>query len=351
MYIKDSLCISPQKTYQQEAFSDEIVRHSGNKYFAIEPDYGDLIPATSLRRMSKLLRMGIGTGLPLLKRYSDIGGIIIATADGGVSDSIKFLNQIEQYNEGTLTPTNFVQSTPNSLAGTLALLSNNNGYNNTHVHEYLSFENVLTDALMYLEENDGKILVGAAEEISEWNFNLKFHQNLYKSENTVFENLINSGSPGTVCGEAAVMFVLDSDSSGSFTRIVDVSQRCSEYEKDTSEMIMTLLERNNLTPEKIDAVITGKNGDVRTDKYYDNICSTLFRKADIYTYRNLFGDFPGSSSLSLWLADIIFKKIKLPEECIDKKNRDMISNILIYNHALNNQQGAILVSGTNSVCP
>ena len=109
---------------------------------------------------------------------------------------------------------------------------------------------------------------------------------------------------------------------------------------------MTLLERNNLTPEKIDAVITGKNGDVRTDKYYDNICSTLFRKADIYTYRNLFGDFPGSSSLSLWLADIIFKKIKLPEECIDKKNRDKISNILIYNHALNNQQGAILVSGT-----
>ena len=68
-------------------------------------------------------------------------------------DCIRFLNQIVQYDEGTLTPTNFVQSTPNAIASTIGMNLQCHGYNITHVHRGNAFENALLDALMYLDES------------------------------------------------------------------------------------------------------------------------------------------------------------------------------------------------------
>jgi hypothetical protein len=48
--------------------------------------------------------------------------MIIATANGGMEDCVKFLNQIIEYNEGLLTPANFVQSTSNAAAARLRSL-------------------------------------------------------------------------------------------------------------------------------------------------------------------------------------------------------------------------------------
>lgn len=340
------LCISPQITYGKEEFQHGIKELSGNKFFAIEPEYGEMIPPASYRRMSKLTRMGVGTALPLLKKHTDISGIILATADGGVTDSIKFLNQIEQYNEGTLTPTNFVQSTPNSLAGILSVLTSNNGYNNTHVHDYLSFENALIDAYMFLGENGGSVIAGAAEEISEWNFNLKFQRGFYKNEDINSSELFSSNTNGTVCGEGAAMFVLSSSNNNAIAKINDISQTSSENEPDKNEMILSLLERNNLSPENIDAVVSGINGDVRTDIFYKNLCNTIFKHSDVYTYRNIFGDFPTSSSLALWMAVNLCNNKEIPTDCIFRKNNKIIKRVLIYNHSLNNQQGAILATKT-----
>ena len=135
MFIKDLACISPQRTYNEAFFESEPQVHVGNRYAALEPGYGSLIPAGLLRRMGKAVRMGVGTGLPLIQKNGALDGIILGTANGGLEDCLKFLNQIVDYEEGTLTPTNFVQSTPNSVAGNLALMSKNTGYNTTHVNK------------------------------------------------------------------------------------------------------------------------------------------------------------------------------------------------------------------------
>ncbi len=118
----------------------------------MEPDYPG-IPAGARRRMGKSVRMAVGAALPLLEKHPQPDGIIIATANGGMEDCIKFLNQILEYKEGLLTPGNFVQSTSNAAAAQIALVTKNHNYNITHVHRGLAFENALMDVMMLLKEN------------------------------------------------------------------------------------------------------------------------------------------------------------------------------------------------------
>lgn len=152
----------------------EHIRPSENNLIhAIEPKYEN-IPLGQLRRMGKALRMGVGTGMKLLSQYP-ADGILIATANGGIEDSIMFLNQIMEYEEGRLTPTHFVQSTYNAIAGMMGIINKNTGYNATHVHRGIAFENAVLDAAMLLNENPAhQYIVGGVDEISARNHRLVF---------------------------------------------------------------------------------------------------------------------------------------------------------------------------------
>ena len=104
MYIHQTTCISPQQTFS-EADLTELCQSENNRLIAREPKYTE-IPLGILRRMGKAVRMGVGAALSLLQSKKSIDGIIIGTANGGMEDCIKFLNQIMEYEEGRLTPTN-----------------------------------------------------------------------------------------------------------------------------------------------------------------------------------------------------------------------------------------------------
>jgi len=67
--------------------------------------------------MGKSIRMGVGAALPLMSETDSVNGIIMGSANAGMEECVKFLNQIVQYEEGQLTPGNFVQSTGNVIAG------------------------------------------------------------------------------------------------------------------------------------------------------------------------------------------------------------------------------------------
>src|SRR5690606_9142933 len=135
-----------------------------------------------------------------------IDGIIIGTANGGMEDCIKFLNQIIDYEEGMLTPGNFVQSTPNAIAAQMGLLGKNKGYNITHVHRGLAFENALLDAMMTIRENPGNnYLLRAVDEISAYRYNIDLLDGCFKKENITNADLYDTGSPGTIAGEGAAM--------------------------------------------------------------------------------------------------------------------------------------------------
>ncbi|CAG5067678.1 hypothetical protein DYBT9623_00399 [Dyadobacter sp. CECT 9623] len=346
MYITQSNCISPQRTFDNAFLDGEVQVHQGVRYPALEPEYGQLIPAGLLRRMGKAIRMGVGAGLPLVKE-NGIDGIILGTANGGLEDCLKFLNQIVDYNEGTLTPTNFVQSTPNSVAGSLALMSKTTGYNTTHVHNGLAFEAALLDGLMLMEEKKAsKLVIGSVEEISDYNHNINSLSGSFKAGDTSSETLLQSGTPGSVNGEGATMFVVETNkSTKSAPRILDVDQSSYLPESAVTERVELFLAKNNLRPEDVDTLFLGVSGDSRTDHIYTDLHKKLFPASNCYSYKNLVGDYPTATAFALWLAVQMYEGKSLPGQCryhfVEERP---VRNTLIYNQSKGLQHGFILVT-------
>lgn len=333
MYVKDIYAISPQATHNQQFEKGEWVEQCEKYYSAQEPNYLELIPANLLRRMGKAVRMGIGAGLPLIKRNEQTDGIIIGTANGGMEDCIHFLNQIVDYEEGVLTPTNFVQSTPNALAGQLALMSKNTGYNMTHVNGGLAFENTLLDALLFLEEKKdySTLLIGSVEEISQYNYNIDHLAGRYKSEITSNSQLIASKTIGSVCGEGSTFFLVSNSPENALAEIVDTAQITTTNFESLEELTDTFLAKNNINGETIDLLILGRNGDTRTDGWYD-LFSKKFVEKPAICFKNMCGEYRTSSAFACYLAvQILSKNYLKTEHCIGEIPNS-VNSILIYNH-------------------
>lgn len=342
MFIKDLTCISPQKTISGEFFGNEPLIHVGPTIAAVEPDYAD-IPRSQLRRMGKSNRMATGAGMPLLQKWKT-DGIIIGTTDGGMEDCHRFLNQIIQYEEGTLTPTGFVQGSPSSPAGGLALMSANSGYNNTHSNMGLSFENCVVDAqLLFDEGRASSLLIGCVEEISEAPLRISQLAGHTKTEEISTDKLFESKSKGAVKGEGSVMFVVENSPQDAIAQIVDVDMITCPSETDLLEKAERFLERNGIQKVQVDALMLGYAGDVENDKWYDHFANSLFPETGIITYKNLFGENAAASAFATWFAANLVNGESAPEMAVKKSIPSKLKTILIYNMYQGTQHGFVLV--------
>lgn len=345
MFIVDLRAISPQDTYHEADYLKTPRLYAGNKYLAVEPNYMDIIKPSQLRRMGKALRMGLGCGVPLLMEHGQVDGIIIGTSEGGLEGCINFLNQIVDYDEGSLTPTNFIQSTPNAVSGQLALISGNTNYNITHVNRGLAFENALTDAFMlFAEGKASKVLVGNVEEISDYNYNIEWSAGQYKKTNCDSTQLLQSGTEGTVAGEGSVMFILDRNVAHGGIRIADVATATLPDLAELQTVCLELLAKNGLTADMVDGVITGQNGDVRTDWWYHQLVESMFPAASVFCYKHLTGEYPTSSAFAVKLGhDLMRDGFVSPEITVRNQNRQL-RHILVYNHYKGQQHSFILIT-------
>lgn len=341
MYLVASKLISPQPTFESDS-AGEIRLIDEQRYLALEPDYLDEIPASALRRMGKTVKMGVASAMPLLRQYP-VDAIIIGTATGGLEDCVKFLNQIVDYDEGMLTPTNFVASTPNGLAGQLAILTENHGYNCTHTNSGLAFENALLDALMMHELGESKFtLVGAVEEISTYNVNIDQLAGCFKTEPVPAGKLLEYISPGSVCGEGAAMFIVSETKTTQSIRIVDVLTLNSSDESILRETLARIIRKNGLQASDVDVLISGKNGDSRFQHYYSAVEKTLTH-AGLLAYKHLSGEYRTSSSFALWLAMNYLNGNEVNPAYV-LKSGPAKKTALIYTNFMGNQHSFILVS-------
>lgn len=331
MYILGHRVISPQHTLTEAfALGEEMVSYD-SVFHAIEPVYSPMIPNALLRRMGKAVRMGIGCGLPLVQQFPNMDGIILGTANGGLEDCIKFLNQIVEYDEGVLTPTNFVQSTPNAVAGQLAIMSENRGYNMTHTSGTLAFESALTDAELFLSAPDSSenatLLVGGLDEISEYNFNIDKRNNLFKEEACSSVELLQSNTPGTLCGEGAAFFVLSNQATGACARIRSVRTSCFENPDLLTDFFSESIQELHLQGKKT-LLLSGANGDIRIKPLYDRFAN-LFPEAEHTYYKHFCGEYRTASAFGLFVATELLNG-KIPQ-IRAQKNPDKPDLILIFN--------------------
>jgi hypothetical protein len=322
-YIHQTSCISPQNTFQ-EVDLESVLTSVENNLWVKEPSYE--IPIGLLRRMGKAVRIGVGAGLPLVKD-NNLDGIVIGTANGGLEDCIKFLNQIVEYEEGRLTPTNFVQSTPNAVAGQLGLMSANKGYNITHTHRGLAFENALLDVAMLLKENPShSYLLGGLDEISSYNNTLEDLGHWYKKEIVSSLDLYKTDSPGSLAGEGAAMFVVNNKPQGAVAKVEDMAFL------HTADLDMVTKHFKRLvTDKKVDLLLTGENGDNRFTRYYEACENLVSLNTSVARYKHLSGEYPSSSSFALWLSCQLLTADKVPAHIIKKGATQPPKTILVYN--------------------
>jgi len=341
MYIHQHTCISPQQTNGVVQL-EEVNASAGGKLLAREPVL-EGVPPAMLRRMSKAVRMGIGAGLPLLKN-NDVDGIIIGTANGGMEDCIKFLNQIIDYDEGLLTPATFVQSTPNAIAGQLSLITKNRSYNATHVHNGLAFENALLDARMHISDHpDRNYLVGGVDEISSYNYNIDYLAGWYSKTKTN-ERLYTDDAPATIAGEGAAMFIVNGEPVNALAQIKAISIFHSDDAKTVAgrfkDFIAEWLPVTNNT-----IFLSGENGDSRQIPLYVS-CEEAFGSAiPVARFKHVTGEYPTASSFALWLACYALTKQSLPRHFYkNEQNLSQPDRIVLYNQYQGKQHSFMLIT-------
>jgi hypothetical protein len=308
-YIHRTTCISPQAGLAMpEVPLDNLLR-------AVEPSY-EGIPGNVLRRMSKSVKMGVGSALSLLQSgpggasspagtrdATAVNGILIGTGYGGMEDSIKFLKQIVEYDEGILAPGPFVQSTPNAIASQIALLTHNKGYNVTHVHRGLAFESALIDAAMLLAEHPDKCyLAGGVDEICAHNYKFEKAAGWFKKESLSGKGLYATDSPGSIAGEGAAMFLLGSSAAGALAVVKGMINLYSADEADLIAQLSPFLYKHLPGGKKPDLLLTGENGDNRLLKWYEGCEGMMGPETTVARFKHLCGEYPTASAFALWLA-------------------------------------------------
>ena len=169
MYLGAASCISFQDTIGDENPWNALVEANAESHI-IQPNYKEFVKPALLRRMSSALKMGVAGGKLSLQKagLENCDAITVGTGLGCVRDTLKFLKVMYEEAETGLSPTSFIQSTHNSIAGQIALMLGNHGYNMTHVQGALSLGYALSDAELLIGEDDAQtVLVGAVDEKTE----------------------------------------------------------------------------------------------------------------------------------------------------------------------------------------
>lgn len=343
-YLHQSVCISPQKTYPVRDLSS-LQESAHNLLKVVEPEYPGL-PAGLRRRMGKSVRMAAGAAIPVLENLPKPDGIVIATANGGMEDCIKFLNQIVEYKEGLLTPAGFVQSTSNAAAAQIALFTKNHNYNITHVHRGLAFENAMLDVIMLLEENpEADYLLGCTDEISAYNYNIDRIDGWFREEPVLNRELFNTPANGTIAGEGAYMVRVNNQPEGAIARIKAVKTIHTHDATLVLETMEKFLFGNSTKNEMPDLLLTGENGDKRVNHFFEQIESHFAGTIPVARFKHLCGEYCTASSFACWLSTEILQSGKIPDIMLKSGQVSKpVQRILIYNNYRAIQHSFILIS-------
>lgn len=348
-YINSLACISHYATIDDAFFFEETPSlSSSNTLFISPPVYKDYIPANTIRRTSHILKMGISAGLMCLRKtgQEQTDAIVIGTAMGCFEDTDKFLRSLLDNDERMLTPTSFIQSTHNTVGGQIALLVKCHGYNFTYVHQNLSFEYAMLDALLLLKEKEAEnVLIGGVDELIPPLCELFERAGHLKKQEDLSKPLWESTTKGYVAGEGAAFFSLSLEKkSTSLAKIKGVKtlQKIQNSDELTAQYNLFLKELD-LKHEDVDLLLSGRNGDVENDqtlKTFEHTCSkpTAF-------FKNLCGEYFTASSFALWLACRIIQQKRVPDCAgVNFTSLKNLKNLVIVNTSLDQSYSFICVS-------
>ena len=316
MYITASSTISHQATFRNKGFSS--VLSELNQPSAIQhPDYNPFIPAMTRRRMSDVLKMAMTCTIDCMEQ-SGIGqpdAIIVGTSMGCNTFTKNFLDKIIAADDGPVSPTNFIVSTHNTIAGQISLLLGNQHYNMTHTQNNLSFEQALIDGMLCMNDGCYHVLVGAADEM----------------ENALYSMYARLNNPDLLAACGASFFILSPEKPDTASiRLVDVGS--FGLVDGLSQITSEFLHSNDLSGGDIDLVLYS----CRDQKIIDE-WSELFSTGTLFDYEKICGTYFTNSGFALDYGIDILSHAAHP---VFGEN---IRRILICNNTIPENLGLILI--------
>lgn len=349
MYISSASIVSPQQHFEEIGFLEGIKTTSDGMLFVTEPDYKKYINPVAIRRMSKMLKMGISTGMNALQKagVEKPDAIITGTGRGSMIDTEQFLLNMIEMKEEALTPTSFIQSTYNSINGWLALQTKCNGYNQTYVNRGASLEMALFDAQMLLHESGKElnILAGCFDEITYDYVKVKSKVGYWKQPSPLSTDLLkHDDTPGTIAGEGTAFFTLTNSKNRAICTMPALKTLQDEQPAGVIDAINALLTGQGLSMADIDVLLCGMNGDVRQQMVYNELLKTTTERTSVAAFKHLCGEYDTSSGFAIWAATQLFSSQNLPDIITIKRGTHKgIKNVLLVNHYILNSHSIILL--------
>jgi 3-oxoacyl-[acyl-carrier-protein] synthase II len=350
-FITSSGVISPQQTFDSFSFPSTINETVSDRLICIEPDYRGLINPIYLRRMPRILKMGLAASQICIQRSGNINpdAIIVGTGLGCLDNLEKFLMEVIDSDEHIKSVLPFINSTHNAVAAQIAMMLKNHNYNITYCHRGFSFESALLDSLMLIEEKQAEtVLVGGIDECTSDFVHLHSYLGYWKKPLNNL-HLLREHTTGTIAGEGSAFFMMSADSrnnsrvmiSGVHSFFTPEGAQPGEIEAELDQFLQdTYCNKNDLG-----LAILGINGDADFDTSYYTLQQNYFDSHTcIAFYKHLCGEYYTSSSFALWLGKEILEYGIIPEVIRLTHNAiQPIRKLLIYNHIRNTEHNFILM--------
>jgi 3-oxoacyl-[acyl-carrier-protein] synthase II len=346
LYIHGSGCISPQQSWGDDLLLSKPISFNKNKLTCVEPDYTQFIDVKAIRRMSRIIKMGIASATMALNEANTKvpDAIITGTGYGCLDDTGIFLSKMVENKEQTLNPTPFIQSTHNTIGSQIALMLQCQGYNQTYTQGCFSFENALLDAFIQGHEDpDKKILIGAIDEITQTSHAIQSRFGIFREDVQSSLHILEEGEVGTINGEGSSFFVLSGSKHKSSICMEGVATLYHPTTADIQLRIRDFLDKAGCGPSDIDLVLLGKSGDSAHDQRLKDVAD-VFSTSSLSAFKNLCGEFPVASSFAVWLASELLRQQTLPSVIVERDKGRSLNRILVYNQYFGSHHSMILLA-------
>ena len=319
MFINAASTISYQPTFGNNGFSLSWKEIDASSELII-PDYSEFIPAMDRRRMSHVQKMSIACAMDCVQqaKIEQTDAIIVGTSMGCSINTKNFLDKILDANDGPLSPTSFIVSTHNTIAGQIALLMKNHGYNMTYTQNNLSFEQSLVDAMLCCGDGLMNVLVGGADEEEDSIYNMRAR---LKNDNII-----------QTCGASFFMVSNVKNKIGAVS-LIDVGS--FGLVKNILEATFEFLNDNNTTAREIDIVLYALNDENKLHEL-----KSVFGAESLFDYQQVAGTYYTNSAFAMHYAIDILSNQPHP---ICKE----VKTILVYNNLIPENLGLILLRKEN----
>jgi len=340
IYINGTACISPQRTLDG-SFLTEPINYTQNVLTCQTPDFKSYIPPVQLRRLSRMLRVGLTTSIICLRQagIESPDGIITATGYGFLEETEKFLREIIERNEQQLTPTYFMQGTYNALAGIVGLSLRCTGYNNTYVSKGYALGSALDDAIIQIQADAGlRMLVGGYDEAATVQYKSVARDGHFKYEKIDSLTLFSHDTRGSLQGEGAAFFLLSgTHSAHTLCRLEGVHGLFLPTTDELQHEILAFLSAHDTDVRDLDLWIAGYSGDVNRDQSLKIAAQGILSSVPQARFKHLTGEFCTADGFALWMGANILKRQHVPPVTLfptGVPSPKRMRKLLIINHYL-----------------